>query len=509
MLKCPLDVTAENAVPVQTQRTAGSPTKSVIPLSANLSAMWNIECTNYHYPTRFPLEEIQPESAALHDDIEDAIKLCYEAQRAYSAMPQARRKLIVQNIRKVCDLFRADFALAAWSETGRGRYEDKYNKQAVAIHSTPGVEDLAPRTYTGDSGLTVIDYAPYGVIGAVTPVTNPTATVINNSITVLSGGNGLVFNPHPGAMRCTNRAIAVVNMAIVQAGGPVSLVSSVKIPTIASGGTMMNHPLVDCNLITGGPAVVKVAMKSGKKSFCAGPGNPPVIVDETANLKTAAKGIYLGASFDNNMICSDEKEVFALSSICDELIEEMVKLGAYHAKDPEEVEQLTKTVFDGNVPPEYTHGQVNKDLVGLGAHVILRKAGVPAAADIDESDCRLIICEVPKGHPLIWTEQLMPVLPIVRCDTWSEALELAKKAEYGYKHTASLYSTNVQRVTEMSRYLNTSIFVVNGSHTAGLGVGGEGYTSFSIAGTTGEGLTRPRTFVRERRLVCVDALNFV
>eukprot|EP01056_Protomagalhaensia_sp_Gyna25_P001162 Protomagalhaensia_sp_Gyna_25__1161@NODE_1570_length_1723_cov_1175_894893_g1277_i0_p1_GENE_NODE_1570_length_1723_cov_1175_894893_g1277_i0NODE_1570_length_1723_cov_1175_894893_g1277_i0_p1_ORF_typecomplete_len495_score75_53Aldedh/PF00171_22/6_9e58MtmB/PF05369_12/3_4MtmB/PF05369_12/36DUF1487/PF07368_11/2_3e03DUF1487/PF07368_11/25DUF1487/PF07368_11/9_1_NODE_1570_length_1723_cov_1175_894893_g1277_i01711655 len=457
------------------------------------------------YPERAAMGEIKITSPVLFDDIDSAVAACVKAQRTFMEKSTLEhRKAILNAIRDVCNEFKEDFAWCAWSETGRGRYDDKVTKQNVAINHTPGVEDLKPTCYTGDDGMTVVDLAPYGVIGAVTPVTNPTATIINNAITILAGGNGVVFNPHPGATLCTNRAVAIVNEAIVMAGGPESLVCSVKSPTIQSGQRLMTHPDTSANLITGGPAVVKVALASGKRSFCAGPGNPPVIVDDTADIVDAAKHIVDGAAFDNNMICSDEKQVFAMENVADKLIEEMMKHGAYMINEAQ-TEELMKVVFPSGVPPLFSHGDVDKHLVGHDATEFLERIGITDCP----ADTKLVICKVEEGHPLIWTEQLMPILPICPVTSFSHALEIAKKTEYGFRHTSSIYSQNLHHISQAAKHMNTSMFIVNGAHTAGLAVGGEGYTSFSIAGSTGEGLTRPSTFVRERKVVCVGALRFV
>eukprot|EP01053_Blabericola_migrator_P006945 Blabericola_migrator_1__6944@NODE_3518_length_1711_cov_2267_449513_g2057_i1_p1_GENE_NODE_3518_length_1711_cov_2267_449513_g2057_i1NODE_3518_length_1711_cov_2267_449513_g2057_i1_p1_ORF_typecomplete_len500_score128_29Aldedh/PF00171_22/1_4e57DUF1487/PF07368_11/0_0029_NODE_3518_length_1711_cov_2267_449513_g2057_i11011600 len=457
------------------------------------------------YPEKASLDEIRTDSPALYETIDEAVAACVKAQQLFMQKSTLEhRKNILNAIRDVCNEFKEDFAWCAWSETGRGRYEDKVTKQGVAIDHTPGVEDLKPTCYTGDDGMTVVDLAPFGVIGAVTPVTNPTATVINNSLTILAGGNGVVFNPHPGATLSTNRAVAIVNQAVVMAGGPESLVCSVKTPTIASGQRLMTHPDTAANLITGGPAVVKVALASGKRSFCAGPGNPPVIVDDSAELDDAAKHIVDGAAFDNNMICSDEKQVFVVETVADKLIEEMQKVGAYLINE-EQTERLMKVVFPSGVPPLYSHGEVDRALVGADAKMFLKMIDI---TDVPE-EIKLIICKVEEGHPLVWTEQLMPILPIVSMPSFEAALESAKKTEYGFRHTSSVYSQNLHHISQAAKTMNTAIFCVNGAHTAGLAVGGEGFTSFSIAGSTGEGLTRPSTFVRERKMVCVGALRFV
>eukprot|EP01053_Blabericola_migrator_P004114 Blabericola_migrator_1__4113@NODE_2252_length_3051_cov_1329_759048_g1419_i0_p1_GENE_NODE_2252_length_3051_cov_1329_759048_g1419_i0NODE_2252_length_3051_cov_1329_759048_g1419_i0_p1_ORF_typecomplete_len495_score75_02Aldedh/PF00171_22/3_5e58DUF1487/PF07368_11/0_52_NODE_2252_length_3051_cov_1329_759048_g1419_i01561640 len=457
------------------------------------------------YPEKATLDQIKVESPVLYDDVDAAVRACRAAQKLFMEKSTLEhRKNILNAIRDVCNEFKEDFAWCAWSETGRGRYDDKVTKQKVAINHTPGVEDLKPTCFTGDDGMTVVDLAPFGVIGAVTPVTNPTATIINNSITILAGGNGVVFNPHPGATHSTNRAVAIVNDAIVMAGGPDSLVCSIKTPTIQSGQRLMTHPDTAANLITGGPAVVKVALASGKRSFCAGPGNPPVIVDDSAELDDAAKHIVDGAAFDNNMICSDEKQVFVMENVVDKLIQEMTKVGGYLISESQ-TEELMKHVFPSGVPPLFTHGDVDKSLVGTDARNLLALINI---TNVPES-VRLIITKVEEGHPLVWTEQLMPILPVVPCPSFAHALEVAKRTEYGFRHTSSIYSQNLHHISQAAKYMNTSIFIVNGAHTAGLAVGGEGYTSFSIAGSTGEGLTRPSTFVRERKVVCVGALRFV
>ncbi|EZG73416.1 aldehyde dehydrogenase [Gregarina niphandrodes] len=463
------------------------------------------------YPETLAKEEIGVSSSCLYSEVEAAVEACVAAQTAFAIQPWSVRRSIVNEIREVCGELAEDFALWAYSETGRGDYMDKVVKQRLSAEKTPGPEDLGCKSMTGDEGLTLIEYAPYGVIGAVTPVTNPTATIIHNTICMVSSGNGIVFNAHPAAVCCTNRVVAVVNEIVKKNGGPDSLVCAIAEPTIETGQLLLNHPKTAANLVTGGPAVVKAALKSGKKCFCAGPGNPPVVVDETADLKEAAKAIVEGASFDNNMICSDEKEVFVVNQVYDQLLEQFRKAGAYIATS-EEIKTLEKAVLKEH-PGTFTHGQVNVPFVGQSAKYILSTVlGKEEAKDAEAKDAedrtRLIIAPVEDGHPFVYTELLMPILPVVSVPSFEEAVACAVKAEHGYRHTASIYSTDVQRITRMGRTVNTSIFCVNGNHLTGLAAGGEGYTSFSITGYTGEGMTRPRTFVRERRIVFVGSLNF-
>ena len=153
------------------------------------------------------------------------------------------------------------FAELANKETGYGRVEDKIKKNILAAEKTPGIEDLHAQAYTGDFGMTLVEGAPFGVIGSITPSTNPTSTVINNSISMIAAGNAVVYNPHPAAKHASQEAMRVMNEAIVAAGGPANLITTVKTPTVETGKIIMEHPDVRLLSITGGEAVVKVAMK--------------------------------------------------------------------------------------------------------------------------------------------------------------------------------------------------------------------------------------------------------
>ncbi len=387
-------------------------------------------------------------------------------------------------------------------ETGMGRCADKVLKHELAARKTPGIEDVQPTAWSDDDGLTLVERAPYGVIGSIIPCTNPTATVVCNSIGMIAGGNSVVFNPHPVSKRSSCMAISILNDAIVEAGGPQNLLSAVGKPTIQSAQTMMKHPNIALLAVTGGPGVVKVAMNSGKKAIAAGPGNPPCVVDETANLAKAGQAIIAGASFDNNIICICEKEIIAVASIADRLKQEMAKHGAYEL-NAEQVKAITDVVIDDPGRPGH-EGMSNKKYVGKDAAVIAKAIGLDVPADT-----RLLLCEVGREHPLVWTEQLMPVIPLVRVDDVDEGIDLAHDCEHGFRHSAMMHSLNIEKLTRMARIMNCSIFVKNGPSYAGLGQGGPGFTTFTIASPTGEGLTRTRTFTRERRCVVVDHFRIV
>jgi acyl-CoA reductase-like NAD-dependent aldehyde dehydrogenase len=319
---------------------------------------------------------------------------------------------------------------------------------------------------------------------------------------MLSAGNAVVFSPHPGARRVTLKAIALLNQAILDAGGPGNLLTTVADPTIETAQALMRHKRVRLNVVTGGLAVVKEAMASGKRTIGAGPGNPPAVVDETADIKKAAKDILDGASLDNNIVCSDEKEIIAVDSIAGKLREEMASLGVY-ILSPLEIEKLRKIVLMEERGPR-KHAVVNKALIGKNANVLLKEIGVRAGDDV-----RLCLAETDHDHPFVWSELLMPILPMVRVKTADDAIDFAIEVEHGFKHTATMHSRNIAKLSRMAREVNTSIFVKNGPAFAGLGLGGEGFTSFTIAGPTGEGLTSARTFSRIRRCTLVDSFRIV
>lgn len=435
-------------------------------------------------------------------DISSAVAAAQRAQKMWMAMPLESRRSVISHVRERCRENAQVLAWAAWRETGLGRYEDKIEKNLLNANKVPGIEDLEPLAWSGDHGLTVVERAPFGVIGSITPVTNPGATVIGNSIALIAAGNAVVFNPHPSAKGVSARTISVINQAVVEAGGPANLVTGIGEPTIESAQELMKHPGTALTLVTGGGEVVKVAMSTGKRAICAGPGNPPVVVDESADIDLAAKGIIKGASFDNNIICTDEKVLVVVDAVADKLIAALRNLGC-RILTQDEIGRLEKVIF-AEAPKPNHHTALNKKMIGQNPSVILKEIGVSIGDEV-----RLAIADVPREHTLVWTEQMMPILPLVRVPTADDAIDFAIAVEGGRRHTAVMYSRQLDNLSRMAKECNVSIFVKNGPNLAGLGYGGEGFCSFSIAGTTGEGMTRPRTFTRERRCTLVDSFRIV
>lgn len=431
------------------------------------------------------------------EDIHDAISSAKEAQKKLKVMPMEFREKIIQNIRKKTIENAKALAELGVSETGMGRVDHKILKHELLARRTPGTEDIKTAAWSGDNGLTLVEMGPFGVIGAITPSTNPSETVICNSIGMIAGGNTVVFNPHPGAIKTSCMAVKLVNEASLEAGGPENLAVTVSKPTLESADVLFKSPDIALLAVTGGPGVVTAALSSGKRAIGAGAGNPPVVVDETADIKKAAKDIVDGAAFDNNLPCIAEKEVVAVDKIADELIYYMIEKGCYKIEG-DEIEKLADLVLVNK------NGKItlNRKWVGKDAAKILKGIGI----DVPDS-VRCIIFEADKSHILVQEELMMPILGIVRTKDVEEAIEIAKELEHGNRHSAHMHSKNVDNLTKFGREIDTAIFVKNAPSYAALGFGGEGYCTFTIASRTGEGLTSAKTFTKTRRCVLSDGLS--
>ena len=440
----------------------------------------------------------------IFEDMNEAIEAANTGYRAVRAMSVEQREKIITEIRRLTREEAPIMAELGVKETGMGKVEHKRLKHLLVANKTPGTEDIVSQAKTGDDGLTLVEMAPFGVVGAITPSTNPSETVICNSIGMIAAGNGVVFNPHPNAIATSNYAVDLVNRASKTAGGPEILVCSMKKPTMDSAAIMQSHPLIRLLVCTGGPGVVRAVLSSGKKAIGAGAGNPPVIVDDTADIAKAGKDIIDGCTFDNNLPCIAEKEVFAFRNIADELISVMQRNGAYKIT-AEQADQLAEIVLDKKTDKNgKVKRVVNRDCVGRDAAVLLAKIGVQVSNDI-----RCIICETDANHLFVQEELMMPILPIVRVDNIDQAIELAVKAEHGNRHTAHMHSKNIDNLSRFAKAVETTIFVKNAPSYAGIGFGGEGHATFTIAGPTGEGLTSARSFTRQRRCVMADSFHII
>ncbi len=432
-------------------------------------------------------------------DLDSAIRSASRAQLELVRLPLERRRALIDAMRRMIQDSASLLAQMAVEETGLGRVDDKISKIILTALRTPGVEDLQPYAVSGDCGLTLEEAAPWGVIGAITPCTNPIETIVCNGIGMIAGGNSAVFCQHPAARRVSAHTIHLLNRAVTEAGGPESALCCLAEPSVDQAQALMRRPEIELLVVTGGPGVVKEAMRSGKRVIAAGPGNPPAVVDDTADLKLAAGNIVSGASLDNNIVCVDEKTGIVVASVADSLKSAMVEAGAQEIHG-RQIEALTNLVLEGRGPDAHP----KKEWVGKDAVLILEAIGARPVRDV-----RLVLAEVEADHPLVWCEQLLPAFPLVRVRTASDAMDLALKVEGGRRHTATMHSRDVTRLSEMARRIGTSIFVKNGPAYSGLGLGGEGHTSFTIAGMTGEGLTTARHFCRTRRCTLVGSFRIV
>jgi aldehyde dehydrogenase len=433
--------------------------------------------------------------------LEDAVAAADAAYRSNETI--AKRERVVAAIRQAARVNARRLAEMAVDETGMGRIEDKVKKNLLVADRTPGPEVLYPEAISGDNGLTLIENAPWGVIASVTPSTNPAATVINNAISMLSGGNAVVFAPHPAAKRTSQETIRLLNRAIHAETGIINLLTCVREPSIEIAQRLFKFPGIHLLTVTGGEAVVDAARKNtDKRLIAAGAGNPPVVVDETADLKRAARGIYDGASFDNNIICCDEKEIIVVEAVADQFKRELIACGAMEIslQQAEAIGRATMLDYPGE------KCRPNPKWVGRDA------AELAAAGGFSVPDtCRLMIVDVGRdiGYAYARVEQMMPLIPVLRARDFSEALQWAITLERNLRHSAGLYSRNIENMDAMAKRINTSLFVKNGPHLAGLGAGGEGWTSMTISTPTGEGVTNARTFVRLRRCTLVGAFRIV
>ena len=423
----------------------------------------------------------------------EAIEAAKKSQKIVRRMSMDQREQIISVIRRKTRENAEILARMGVDETGMGNVPHKILKHQLVAEKVPGTEDITTQAFSGDRGLTLVEMGPFGVIGAITPCTNPSETVLCNTMGMFAGGNTVVFNPHPAAIKTSIYAVNMVNEASLECGGPDNIAVTVEKPTMETSAIMMKHPDIPLIAATGGPGVVTAVLSSGKRGIGAGAGNPPALVDETADIRKAAEDIVNGCTFDNNLPCIAEKEIVAVSSIADELMYYMLNEQGCYLINEEQQKQLTDVVLKG--------GRLNRKCVGRSAKVLLSMIGVDVPDNI-----RCITFFGEKEHPLITEELMMPILGIVRVKDFEEGLATAKWLEHGNRHSAHIHSKNVDRITEYARELDTAILVKNGPSYAALGFGGESICTFTIASRTGEGLTSAKTFTKARRCVMQDSL---
>ena len=434
------------------------------------------------------------------DDADQAVAAARRAFEELRTRSIEDRKRAIDHIRRISISQAEELGTMEMNETKIGRLDHKIAKLRTLGERAPGTEFLSTQAYSGDHGLAVIEHAPFGVIGAITPVTHSLPTITGNAVSMLAGGNTVVVNPHPSGRKVAAEGVKRFNQAIYDDLGIDNLICVVREPTLESAAAIFKNRDVALICVTGGPAVARAALNSGKRAIVAGPGNPPVVVDETADFDRAARCIIQGGSYDNNLLCIAEKEVFVVESVFDKMMAAMERAGAVPL-NAAQIDKLTAAAFTEVGEGQHRHLAPSKDLLGQDAVKIAAAAGVTVDPKVE-----LIYGETKEDHPFVSVEQMMPFIPFIRCRDVDHAIDLAKHYEHGYRHTSMIHSRDVRNMTKMARVMDTTLFVKNGSCMAALGLGGEGYLSFSIAGPTGEGVTTPMTFTRERRCSLIDDL---
>ncbi len=467
--------------------------KQIAAIVENVLKNWPVEGSRPARPSESPGEGI-------FETVDQAVEAADHAFGAYRRFGLQERKTVIDAVRAAGMAHREELSRMVLDETGMGRYEDKLLKHRYAALLTPGTEDLETRAWSGKNGLALEEYAPFGVIGSVTPSTHPSETIINNTIMMLAAGNTVVFNPHPSAKKVSAFTVRLCNEAMKKAGAPSDLIATVASPGIETARQLFEHPKISLLSITGGPGVVQAALKSNKKVIAAGPGNPPVLIDETADLALAAHTITRSAGFDNNILCFAEKEIFVVGSVFDGFMKEMEKQGNVRLTGPQ-IDRLAQNVFE----KKRSLTLLKKEFVGRDACVLAGSIGLKLTREV-----MLLFGETARDHEFVREEQMMPFLPVVRVHDFIEGLEAAKEAEHGYRHSASVFTRDIGRATAFARETDCAIVVINGGTYQGDGgEDGEGSLSFTIASPTGEGITKPHHFARVRRIMTSGALRFV
>jgi propionaldehyde dehydrogenase len=428
--------------------------------------------------------------AGLFASVDDAVAAARAAQARFARERLERRRAYIDAMRAAAVREAEPLARSALRESGLGRLRDKVDKNVFAATRTAGVEDLATTAFAGDHGHTLEDSLPWGVVASVTPVNSPSAFIVNHGITMLAGGNAVVFNVHPGCRNTSMAAVRLLNEAVVGAGGPDNLMTGVVAPTLDTAKALVNHSGVDMLVITGGAALIADAFATRKRVIAAGPGNPTAVVDGTADPVRAAGEIFKGASFENTILCIGEKTCIVAERAAPAFLAALDELPVRRL-DPGETQRVFDTVMDASGDRPATR----REFVGKDAEVLLRAAGLSAP-----KPAGLLVAEVDGDHPLVRMEQFVPFLPVVRAADDDDAAELGVEVEGRNHHTVMIHSNDPDRVAWFAREAGTVITVVNGSSLRGLGVEGEGYPGFTIGTVTGEGVTSARHYVRSRRV---------
>lgn len=388
------------------------------------------------------------------------------AFNTYSRFNQEQVDNVTQAVTAAARAHAKDLAFLAWKETGRGNAEDKAIKNIYASqyiwNSIKDVKTVGMIEEDRANGLT--KYAePLGILAGVTPVTNPTSTVIFKAILALKTRNAIIFGLHPQAQQCGAATVKILEAAAVKAGAPAGLIQCIHHPSIEASSALMNHQGVALVLATGGPSLVKAAYSTGKPALGVGPGNAPAYIEKTADIASAVNDILLSKSFDNSMVCASENSIVVDRAIYPAVRKAFSQRGAYFVPESE-IAQLSRTVID---PQRHT---VRGPIAGQSAETIARLAGITVP-----KDTKLLIAKldgIGQNFPLSG-EKLCPVLGLYIANDQASAFNLCQGLlNYGgLGHTAALHTTDEKVIAAFGERMPACRILVNSPASLG-GIGG-------------------------------------
>lgn len=432
----------------------------------------------------------------IFESVNDAIGFVRGAYERYQTLSLEDRCEIVEAIRSTLLENAEVIAMLAVQETGMGNYADKLVKLEAAIKETPGFEDLVTDVQTGDRGMTLYELSGFGVVCTVEPIQSPAASLVNHVIGLVAAGNAVVICPNPRALQTSKYVTRLISNAIVNVCGIDNLVVSLDENSILKTEEVMHHPDVDMIVCNGGNSALREAFSCGKKVIGEGRANSTVLVDETADLHAAAFDISRSASFDNNLIHGCEKALIVVESVKEALLQEFAKCKAHVITTNAELEKLANTILTED-------SVLKRKWQGKAAGCILDAAGIAHAADV-----KLVVVLCDAHHPFVLEELCVPVLPCVGVATYEEGLELLLETEQRYKHTASIHSSNIDRLSEAAKVLQTATFIKNGPALSGVGLLSPGSPfALTVANTTGEGCITARHFTRRRKCILTNGFS--
>ena len=403
------------------------------------------------------------EELKIKNSINELIEKAKIASKEYMKLNQEQVKNIVKAMSMAGLENHMKLAKMAVGETGRGVYEDKITKNLFAtdyIYHSIKYDKTVGVIEENDEDDYIKIAEPIGIIAGVTPVTNPTSTVIFKSMIAAKTRNVIIFGFHPSAQKCSVEAAKIVREAAIKAGAPENCILWIEEPSVTATNLLMNNPAVDLILATGGTGMVKAAYSCGKPALGVGPGNVPCYIDKTAKLKTSVNDLVMSKSFDNGMICASEQAVIVDKEIYEEFESLMRKAGCYFVSK-EEKEKLQNAMFQD--------GKLNSKIPGQSAYNIAKQAGF----EVPETTKVLVVYEEKIGQDYPFSkEKLSPVLAYYIVENKEEGIEKAEKLleNGGLGHSAVIHSEDEETILEFSERVKVGRIIVNSPSSHG-GIG--------------------------------------